>query len=218
MADSLVFEKMERGVVRGDPDRTRKLLLAAARREFAEKGFDGARVDEIARRAGVNKQLVYYHFGNKDDLFRIALEQGYEDFRARDQDLDLDALPPLEAIERLVAVTFDDLLLNKDQLWMVMDENRLGGRHLVDRERIKASQQPLLDTLAKVLERGEKQGVFRSGLDPAQLHVSILALLIFYLSNNFTLSALLGRDLSSEAALVERKAHVVDFVVNALRR
>jgi AcrR family transcriptional regulator len=62
---------------------TRRLVLGVARSEFALKGLAGARVDEIADKAGVNKQAIYYHFGNKDDLFRATLDSCYEDIRAQ---------------------------------------------------------------------------------------------------------------------------------------
>ena len=66
---------------RRDPAATRKKLLTAARREFASHGLAGARVDEIAARAGVNKQLVYHYFGDKDALYLAVLEWVYEEIR-----------------------------------------------------------------------------------------------------------------------------------------
>ena len=58
-----------------DPEGTRRKILAAALQEFAAKGIDGARVDTIAARAGVNKQLLYYYFDSKDGLFRAVLRE-----------------------------------------------------------------------------------------------------------------------------------------------
>ena len=62
-----------------DPDRTRAVVLSAARQEFAKLGLAGSRVDEIVRIAGVSKQVVYYHFSGKDELFRAALLSSYEE-------------------------------------------------------------------------------------------------------------------------------------------
>lgn len=58
-----------------DAERTRRRILEAARREFGKKGFDGARVGEIARQAGVNKGLIFYYFQNKEELFRVLSEE-----------------------------------------------------------------------------------------------------------------------------------------------
>jgi len=62
----------------GAAESTRQSLLAAARAAFAEGGLEGARVDEIAKRAGANKQLVYHYFGSKDGLYTAVLEEVYQ--------------------------------------------------------------------------------------------------------------------------------------------
>ena len=74
-------------------ENTQKNLLAAARAAFAEGGLEGARVDDIARRAGANKQLVYHYFGSKDGLYTAVLEEVYQEIRDREAALALDALP-----------------------------------------------------------------------------------------------------------------------------
>jgi TetR/AcrR family transcriptional regulator len=84
---------------RRNPAVTRQKLLAAARREFAASGLAGARVDEIAARAGVNKQLVYHYFGDKDALYLAVLEWVYEEIRAQERKLNLEGLPPEQAIK-----------------------------------------------------------------------------------------------------------------------
>src|SRR3981189_103325 len=94
---------------RRDPAATRKKLLTAARREFAANGLAGARVDDIAARAGVNKQLVYHYFGDKDALYLAVLEWVYEEIRAQERKLNLEGLPPDRAIKKLIETSFDDL-------------------------------------------------------------------------------------------------------------
>jgi AcrR family transcriptional regulator len=63
------------GAATRDPERSRGRILAAALREFAAKGFAGARVDEIARRAAINKRMLYHYFGDKEGLFREVLRR-----------------------------------------------------------------------------------------------------------------------------------------------
>ena len=61
--------------------KTKASILAAARVEFADRGFEGARVDAIAERAGANKRLLYHYFGNKEDLYRAVLLDAYQEIR-----------------------------------------------------------------------------------------------------------------------------------------
>src|ERR1700754_3465969 len=99
---------------RRDPAGTRQKLLSAARREFARSGLAGARVDEIAARAGVNKQLVYHYFGDKDALYLAVLEWVYEEIRAKERELNLDGLPRDQAIRKLIESSFDHLAEHPD--------------------------------------------------------------------------------------------------------
>ena len=83
---------------------TRQRILDAALAEFAAKGLAGARVDEIAARAGANKRMLYAHFGNKEDLWLTVLERAYAAKRAEERALRVDALPPVEAMRRTCRV------------------------------------------------------------------------------------------------------------------
>ncbi len=204
------------GVVRGDAERTRRLVLEAARREFAEAGFAGARVEDIARSAGVNKQALYYHFGNKDGLFRAVLENSYQLARMRDQQLGLDDLAPREAMRRLIEVTFDDMQNLQDVIAVITEENRIKGRHLPGTQ-IDELVLPFVDLVGQTLRRGAAAGDFRSGIDPQQFFISIVSMIMFYYSNIYTLSYMLRRDLAEAAALQARRAHVVDILMKSLR-
>ena len=64
-----------------DPERTRAAILAAAMEEFTTHGLNGARVDEIAKRSGVNKRMIYYYFGDKNGVYLAVLEEIYADIR-----------------------------------------------------------------------------------------------------------------------------------------
>lgn len=202
---------------RRDPEGKREALLRSARREFARHGFAGARVDEIAARAGVNKQLVYHHFGDKDALYLAVLEALYAEIRTAEGTLALRGLEPDKAIRRLIAFSFDHLVENPDFVALLNDENRLGAPHVRRSSKLPAMHSPLVGLLAETLEEGVAAGLFRPGLDPTELYISIAALSYFFLSNTPTLSAIFGRDLSTPAARRRRKEHVADLVMHALR-
>lgn len=202
---------------RRDPVATRKKLLTSARQEFASHGFAGARVDEIAMRAGVNKQLVYHYFGDKDALYLAVLEWVYADIREQERQLNLEGLPPEKAIRKLIEASFDYLATNPDFIVLLNDENRGGARHVRGSTRLEAMHSPLVKSVSHILHEGVRTGVFRKGIDPIQLYISIAALGYFYLSNTPTLSAIFGKDLSSRAAKRARRRHVADLVLHSLR-
>jgi TetR/AcrR family transcriptional regulator len=202
---------------RRDPAATRKKLLTAARREFAASGLAGARVDEIAARAGVNKQLVYHYFGDKDALYLAVLEWVYEEIRAQERKLNLEGLPPQQAIQRLIEASFDHLAAHPDFIVLLNDENRGGARHVRGSRKLEAMHSPLVSLVSSILSDGVQAGVFRKGINPVHLYISIAGLSYFYFSNTPTLSAIFGRDLSSPAARRARRKHVVDLVMQSLR-
>ncbi len=195
----------------------RDLLMAAARKEFARRGFEGARIDEIAKKAGVNKQLVYHHFGAKEDLYREVLTAVYVDIRAQERDLDLTHHAPDEAMRKLIAFSFDYLHKNPEFVSLLTDENFHEGRHLREADHLGGLHSALIEGIAHTLDAGRAAGLFRGGIDPRQLYISIAGLGFFYFSNVHTLSAIFGEKLGKPAAVAERRAHVIDFVMNALR-
>lgn len=201
---------------RRDPERTRAALLAAAIAEFAQKGLAGARVDEIAARARVNKQLVYHHFGNKNDLFRVALEEVYRRIRAEELALHLGDLAPKAAMERLVVFTFDYLAAHPEFIAMLNDENRHGAVHVAASKDVRALNFPVVKLIGTTLESGVADGVFRADMDPVDVYISIAGLVYFFFSNHRTLSAIFGRDLSAPRSVAARRRHVVRFVLSAL--
>jgi TetR/AcrR family transcriptional regulator len=202
---------------RRNPAATRQKLLAAARREFAANGLAGARVDEIAARAGVNKQLVYHYFGDKDALYLAVLEWVYEEIRAQERTLNLEGLPPERAIRKLIESSFDHLAAHPDFIVLLNDENRGGARHVRGSRRLEAMHSPLVSLVDTILKQGVREGAFRRGVDPVHLYISIAGLSYFFFSNTPTLSAIFGTDLRSPSAKRARRKHVVDLVLGALR-
>jgi len=207
------------GRKKSDPNRapSDEVLLEAAGEVFAERGLEGARVDDIARRAGVNKQLVYHYFENKDGLYAAVLEHVYSRIRQREQELDLSRFPAEEAMRRLIEFSFDYLAEHPDFVSLIADENAHRGRHLQSSTRVEAVNRPIVDLIGETLKRGEADGVFRKGLDPLHVYLSIAGMAFFYFANSHTLSRIFNRELRSPEAVAERRAHLVDFALNAIR-
>ncbi|MEJ7928897.1 TetR/AcrR family transcriptional regulator [Ramlibacter sp. AN1015] len=201
-----------------DADRSQSTILAAARDEFAEFGLAGARMDRIAERAGLNKRLIYYYFEDKESLFGAVLEQAYQDIRSAEHALHLLELQPGEALRRLVEFTWNYYLAHPEFLTLLNSANLHRARHLQQSERARALNSPLIDLLGQILERGRKEGIFRGGVDPLQLYVTIAGMAYFYLSNNHTLSAIFGRDLMTPKARNERLTHMCDVILGYVLR
>ena len=187
-----------------NPDDTKRRILAAAKAEFAKKGLGGARVDDIAARAKANKRMMYHYFGNKDDLFAHVVEDAYAEFREREAALELDALDPVAAIKALIAFIWKYFLDNPEFITLVNSENLHKARHIKKSQRMQEMSRSFVGRMQSLLERGAKAGLFRRGLDPVQVNISIAAVGYYYLTNRFTGSIVFERDLMAADALAAR--------------
>jgi AcrR family transcriptional regulator len=161
--------------------------------------------------------MLYHYFGNKEDLFLVVLEEAYADIRSCERLLSLTDLEPVEAMRRLVLFTWHYYLENPAFVSLLNTENLHKARHLRRSDNIRAQHSPLVDTLGELLRRGAADGVFRPGVDPVQLYISIAGLGYFYLSNAYTLSTIFDRDLKAQPALADRGEHIVEVILGYLR-
>jgi TetR/AcrR family transcriptional regulator len=216
-ASSATRRKAAPEPARRDPAATREALVRSGVAEFARAGFAGARVDEIARAAGVNKQLVYHYWGSKQGLYLASLESVYAEIRAKEQALSLGDKEPREAMAQLVGFSFDYLAEHPEFIAMLADENRNEGRHVLESGDLRQMHMPFVEMLEQTLERGVRAGVFRDDYDAVDLYISIAGISYFFFSNNHTLSAIFGRRLNDRRNLLQRRRHVIEFALNALR-
>jgi len=200
-----------------DPGRTQAAILAAATAEFTAKGLNGARVDEIARRAGVNKRMIYHYFGDKEGLYLSALEATYAAIRTAEIGLHLSDKDPGEGMRELILFTWHYFIEHPEFLSMLGTENLHRAAYLKKSKKIRDLHSPLIGMIADLLERGAQQNVFRRGVDPVDLYISIAGLGWFYMSNRHTLSTIFARDLIARDALEARGRTIVDVVLAYLR-
>ncbi|MBU2408634.1 MAG: TetR/AcrR family transcriptional regulator, partial [Gammaproteobacteria bacterium] len=139
-----------------DADRTQQAILQAATDEFSATGLGGARMENIAARAGVNKRLIYYYFGSKEDLFLAVLEDTYASIREAEKKLRLENLDPATGVRRLVEFTWDYYLANPHFLTLLNSENLHKAKHLNRSERIQEMNSPLVQLLSDLLQRGQQ--------------------------------------------------------------
>jgi AcrR family transcriptional regulator len=196
-----------------DPDRTRRELIDAAIAEFSEKGFSGGRVDDIAARTRTTKRMIYYHFGSKERLYAAVLAEMYGGMRDAERALPLARLPPLLALQRLVETTFDHHAAHPEFVRLVSVENIHGARHVAAAPEIVERNAAVLGTLRDLLARGEREGVFRAGLDALDLHMLISGFCFYRVSNRHTLTAIFGRDLLAPGSIAAHRRMVVEAVL-----
>jgi AcrR family transcriptional regulator len=196
-----------------DAEASRADILSAATREFSEKGLSGARVDSIAERTNINKRMIYYYFGSKEGLYRAVLERSYGHIRMSESAIELDALPPEEALRQLVRMTFDYHNMHPDFVRLVMNENIHQAAHIGELASIRTRNKTVIKTLRALLDRGVDAGVFRSDVEPVELHMSISALCFYNVSNRYTFSKIFERDMTSNAAVAARREVVVDMIL-----
>jgi TetR/AcrR family transcriptional regulator len=193
--------------------KTRAAIINAAIKEFADKGYDGARVNEIALTAGVNKNLLYHHYGSKDGLFAAILEYTYGAIRARQRDLQLRNMDPVTGMRKLVIFT-GKIWVQLPQFQRLLDsENLHQGQHVRESMKIRKMYNPLLDTVRDLLARGVASGQFRRNIDPVDLYVSITSLTAHYISNRYTFEALFGQKLMTPRRIKQRLDHAADMVL-----
>jgi TetR/AcrR family transcriptional regulator len=198
-------------------NKTRQRILKVATQEFAAKGYDGARIDDIMHLSKVSKNLIYHYFGSKEKLFIAVLESAYQGMHAHQLTWPLDVSSPIDGIRKLVQSTFKYWRESPEFIGLLNSENFHKGRHLRKSKLSKAGYSGFLGNIANLLEEGEKSGDFRANVDPIELYISISALAYHYLSNRYTLSYLLDRKLSTEDEMKARIVHIEDLTLGYLR-
>lgn len=196
-----------------DAEASRARILQAAYDAFASKGLAGARVDEIAAAADINKRMIYVYFGNKEQLFLAVLEEAYADMRTHERALKLTDLAPRAALEMLVTFTWTYYLEHPGFLRLLNSENLHQARHVKASPKIREMHFPFVEMARDILAKGVAAGVFRPGIDPVQLQINISALGYYYLTNRYTASVVYDTDLGAPEALARRHAVILDSIL-----
>ncbi len=201
-----------------DADETRNNILEVAAREFADKGLDGARIDEIAEKTASSKRMIYYYFGGKDELYRAVLERSYAGIREREMAADFESLPAEDAMRAHIEQSFDYQTSHPEFARLVINENIHRAAHLKHVKGIKDRNRMVISSLQKIIDKGVAEGVFHEDIDPVDLHMSISALCVFNVSNRYTFSTIFNRDIGAPKALAKRKGQVVDMILGWVKK
>jgi AcrR family transcriptional regulator len=199
-------------VRRRNAERTRAVILASAMREFSQFGYAGARIDRIAKAAKCNIRMLYHYFGTKQDLYKGVLERAYADLRQRESTLVIDMEQPLEGLLELTRFTFLYFDQNPHFEGLIRAENIIHGRFVSQLRPVVEGASPLKKMISDLIASGQAKGLFRAGLDPVQVYVTITALSRFHLGNAFTMSAVMDADLRDKEWRKRRLEHALDLL------
>ncbi len=213
LARSATAGAVSRGSRSAEAELTKANILRIARDEFADKGLAGARIDEIAEKTSTSKRMIYYHFGSKEGLYRAVLEEAYSAIRDTETAVPIDQLSAVEALSANVRLTFDYHHQHPEFVRLVMNENIHHGAFITNVVGIKRRNESVIRSLSEIIAKGEREGVFKAGIDPIDLHMTISALCFYNVSNRYTFSQIFNRDMTSEAAMGRRRDQVVDIVL-----
>jgi AcrR family transcriptional regulator len=199
------------------PEANRAHILAAATDEFAARGFDGASMDAIAARTSTTRALINYYYGSKEKLYLAVLERVYAEIRDAERALNLDHLPPVEAIRCIVEFTYNYYVEHPYFVRLVVAENQAKGRHMKRSRALRTVNRPIVETLSGVIARGQEDGTFRRDVDPLDVHMAIAALGIFNVANQYTFGTIFQRPMGAGGDIAGRRARVADMILSWLR-
>lgn len=198
-------------------EETRRRILEAAEGEFARLGLHGARVDEIARRAGANKRMLYAYFGNKEQLYAAVLTRVYGRMAEAEQGWISRELPAEEMLSEIIRLYFDFLAGDPSFVRMLLWEN-LNGAACIRSSEAGSLKAPALRALTDTLHRGIREGVFREDIDPVSTALSVNMCCFSYFSNIHTMSHLMERDLADPQAVRAYADHITEMILRFLKK
>lgn len=199
-----------------NPAAVQENILAVATEEFANSGFSGANINEIAAKTSTSKRMIYYYFGDKEGLYCKVLERVYASLRNSEESLNVDALEPVAALRKLVVATFDAHVSAPHFIRLVMIENIHNAVYLRKSDIVPKLNRSIISKLEDVCARGKAAGLFRDGADALQLHWLISSFSFYNVSNRPTFSVSFGTSLYAPETQSQLKARVADMILAAV--
>jgi TetR/AcrR family transcriptional regulator len=194
---------------------TVRRIVVAARKVFAQRGLAGARMDEIARLAGVNKALPYYYFRDKEELHRFVMETMIAQISAQMESTAMLGMEPPDRVRALVNVTFDFVMRNPTYPRLIQREMMFARRPL--RWMVMAHHRPLHQRAVKTIREGIARGQFRD-VDPDQMVFTIFGMIMYYFATGPLASQIWKRDIWKPRNVEQRRRAVLDFLEHGLFR
>jgi AcrR family transcriptional regulator len=194
-------------------------LLDAATVEFARNGREGARVEQIAQRAEVSKQLVYHYFVSKDRLYLAVLERAYLRYRGNERSIRkvIDGVDAETAMRGLAKFLYGREKNSVDFQRLLQDANFHGGQGLNELTGVREAYDYLLGAFSEVLRRGAEEGVFVDNVDAREFYISLTGAVTVRRMNAATLSYALGANLLTEEGMARSQEAAINLLLNGIK-
>lgn len=200
-----------------DSNRSKEDILISAEEEFSSKGIYGTRVDEIAKKANINKRMIYEYFGNKEELYKTVLLRSYSRLTKIEMDLLSKDITAIDAIKEIIKLYFEFLKNNPSYVKLIMWENLNKGKYMDDIE-FEKIKHPTFEMLKQILKKGKDEGSFNKKLDDDQLILSLLTITFSYFSNKYTLSKIFSMKLDTAENIEKRIEYVTEMFLAYVKK
>ncbi len=195
---------------------TMNRLLAIARNEFGRNGLADARVENIARDAGVTKQLIYHYYGSKENLFVAVLDESSESIMSELVSMNVDHLAPPDALRSMLNRFFDQY--SNDPLLgaLALEGIRYHDAHETPRNRFLELAPGLIAKLAGILQRGVASGVFKPVINPRLFLATAALVTTGWFTNRYSMSALTGLETTSPEGMAIWRQYSAEFILASI--
>lgn len=192
--------------------KSKEAILKQAREVFSQKGYHGARIDEIAEAAGINKQRIYAYFGSKQDLYHTALLEVYSEAARQEKIMKLTSDDIPELTYKLVSA-FLEFHRSHPDFWRLLSWENINHGHNLSEQDWSQIRYSYISHIEKLFLEGQEKGIFKAEINFSAYIMTVFAITFFYYSNQITISQLLNIDLETELtkqSIVAQVSRIVD--------
>jgi TetR/AcrR family transcriptional regulator, upper aerobic nicotinate degradation pathway regulator len=196
---------------------TKENILNAATLIFSKYGYEGASVQKISKAAKSVDRMIYYYFGNKEGLFIQVIESIYAKMNQAESAIKFNAFDPEIALNEVIGFVINYYRENPEFITLLNTENLMQGSHISKSPLTYQYSSPAINVIKKILIQGVKDGKFRNNVKAMDVYLLIVSTSYFYVSNRFTLTAFLGKDMQSKSAVRHWHRFVTDVVLRTVQ-
>lgn len=198
-------------------ERAPKRIIAAALKEFEIHGIDGARIDGIIKRAQVSKQLFYYYFKSKEEVYQITLESVAEWAIERILAQNCDGMSASEGLASYFRLVFDQYAELPMMAKSTTDQDHYSGAHISRRNKLRSLTPALVAKVGGLLKRGVASGEFRSGIDVEFFYAATTIMLRGCFVSSSTAAMVEGLHLDQRESLIRWRENCIQMALDSIR-
>ncbi|GAB2823361.1 TetR/AcrR family transcriptional regulator [Ferruginibacter profundus] len=198
-------------------DTTEEKILAAARKVFTTKGMAGARMQDIADEAGINKAMLHYYFRDKDKLFEVIFMEEANKFFPRINFIFESEAPLFEKIELFVNEYIDEMVENPYLPWFIMNEANRDAEQFFARV-WSMTKNPRPMKFLEQIEKEVKKGTIKK-VNPLHLLLNLLSMTIFpFIARPMIIKNLKMSDQQFEQVIEQRRKEIPKFIIDSIKK